>query len=179
MANERVQCLVAFERFQTWWPLEGEGKTSFSPLLTSPPPRNFTYTFFFPLTLRFYFTMVLYHYFTPLFPFVWPINYNNASQCIKSSTHSSLSWFWSKIFSFPWIHDVVHDHVLLALNHVNEWKTALGVIPRLDINMTSSWWKSRTTRSAPSSWVKPLQAWYYCISLNSHSLVLLHFFELS
>jgi hypothetical protein len=48
--------------------------------------------------------MVLNYYFTPFLLFPWLINYNHTSRCTKSSTYSSLSWFWSKIFSFPCIH---------------------------------------------------------------------------
>jgi hypothetical protein len=50
----------------------------------------------------------------PFLPFPWPINYNHPSRCTKSSTHSSLSLFWSIFFSFFWIHGVAHDHVLWA-----------------------------------------------------------------
>jgi hypothetical protein len=67
MANGGTFCLVANGRSNVWWPLEGEGKTSFSPF-SFPPPTNFTSTFF-PLILKFYFNMVLDRYFTFLFPF--------------------------------------------------------------------------------------------------------------
>jgi len=82
------------------------GETSFSLLFTFPP--NKFYLHFFFIVLRFYFTMVLNYYFTSFLPFPWPITYNHAFQCTKSSTHSSPSWFWSKIFSFLWIHGVTH-----------------------------------------------------------------------
>jgi hypothetical protein len=98
VANGVASCLVINGRFQTWWPLEGNEKTSFSPLSTFHPIRF--YLNFFPLILGFYFTMVLNHYFAYFFSFPWPINYNHASQITKSSTHSSSSWFWSKIFPF-------------------------------------------------------------------------------
>jgi len=41
MANGETSCLVAFERFQAWWPLEGKGETSFSFFFIFPP-KNFT-----------------------------------------------------------------------------------------------------------------------------------------
>ncbi len=110
--------------------------------------------------------MVLDHYFTPFLHFHWLINYNHASRCTKFSTHSSLSWFWSKIFSFLWIHGVAHDHILWASNRTNEWRTTSRVIPKLDINATSPWWIFQTARGAPSSW-----------SWTPSSLVLLHFFK--
>ncbi len=97
VANERFKCLVAFGRFQVWWPLEAEGELSFSPLFIFPST-NFAWPFFFPLILRFYFTMVLDHYFTPFLPFLWLINCNHGSLCTKFSTHSLPSWFWLKIF---------------------------------------------------------------------------------
>jgi hypothetical protein len=52
VAYGRFQCLVALERFQTWWPLE-ERKTSFSFLFIFPLT-NFTYTFYLSIDLRFY-----------------------------------------------------------------------------------------------------------------------------
>jgi len=85
-ANGRFQCLVALERFQIWWPLEEERKTSFSPPSTFHP-------------IKFYFTMVLNHCFISCLPFPWPINYDHASRGTKFSTHSSPSQFWLKIFS--------------------------------------------------------------------------------
>jgi hypothetical protein len=115
------------------------------------PPSKF-YLIFFSLILRFYFTMVLYHYFTSFFHFPWPINCNHAFQRTKFFTHSSPSWFWSKIFFFPWIHGIAHDHVLRALSRTNEWKITLGVILRFDIGPTLSWWRSQTAKGAPLSW---------------------------
>jgi hypothetical protein len=120
------------------------------------------------LNLRFYFTMVLDRYFKSFLPFPWPINCNHAFQCTKSSTHSSPSWFWLKIFSFPWIHGVTHDHVLRVSNHTNEWITTMGIILRFDIGPTPSWWRFQTMRGAPLSW-----------SWTPLSLVLSQFFELS
>jgi len=61
----------------------------------------------------------------------------------------------------------MHDHVLQASSYTNEWKIASRVIPRFDIDTTSSWWRSWTTRGAPSFW-----------SRTPLSLVLLHFFKL-
>jgi hypothetical protein len=72
------------------------------------------------MILRFYFTMVLNRYFTSFLPFLWTINSNHASRCTKSSTHSSPNWFWSKIFSFLWIHGVTHDHVLQGFK-LHKW----------------------------------------------------------
>jgi hypothetical protein len=102
---------------------------------------------FFPLILRFCFIVVLNHYFTSFIHFIRPINYNNASWGTKFSTHSLSSWFWLKIFSFFWIHGVMHDYVLWASNCTNEWKTALGIVLIFKTNLTPSWWKSWTSRS--------------------------------
>jgi hypothetical protein len=123
------------------------------------------------LILRFFFTMVLGRYFMPFLPLPWPMNNNHASRCTKSSTHSSPSWFWSNFFSFPWIHGITHDHVLWALNHTNEWRTTLKVIPRFDIDPTPSWWRSQIMKDAPlsSSWTPSslvishfLVPWWFC-----------------
>jgi len=109
----------------------------------------------------------------PLVPIPWPINYNHTSRCKKFSTHSWPIWFWLKIFSFPSIHGVMYDHILRVSSRASEWKIALGVIPRFDIDATSLWWKFRTTRGAPSSWNWTPQAWYYRISSNFSTLVIL------
>jgi len=163
VANGRFQCLVAFRMFHAWWSM---GKHLFH-LFSFFPPNKF-YLKFFSLILKFYFTMVLDHYFTFFLLFPWPINCNHAFQCTKSSTRSSPNWFWSKIFSFPWIHGVAHDHVLRASNHINEWRTTLGVVLRFDIGPTPSWWKSRTAEGASLFW-----------NWTPLSLVLSQFFELS
>jgi hypothetical protein len=99
-------------------------------------------------------------------PFLWPINYNHAFWCTKFSTRLSLSWFWLKIFSFPWIHGVTHDHFLRASNCKSEWITTLRVIFRFDIDPAPSWWKFRIVRGAPSSW-----------NQTPSNLVLSHFFK--
>ncbi len=69
----------------------------------------FTFSHFPPnkfyLNLQFFsfdFKVLLYHGSKPLLthflPFPWPINYDCASRCNKSSTHSSPIWFWLNIF---------------------------------------------------------------------------------
>jgi hypothetical protein len=45
MANGGTFCLVANGRSNVWWPLEGEGKTSFSPF-SFPPPNKFYFNLF-------------------------------------------------------------------------------------------------------------------------------------
>jgi len=105
--------------------------------------------------------MVLDHYFASFFPFPWPINYNITSRCVNFSTHWSTSWFWSKKNSFSCIHNVTHDYVLLASICINEQRITLIVIPRFDINPTSSRWRSQTVRDVPSSQSQtPVRAWY-------------------
>ncbi len=118
------------------------------------------------MILGFCFTIVLDHYFASFLLFPWPINYNHTSRGTKSSTHSSPSWFWSKIFSFPWIHGVVHDYVLWASNHTNEWKTAPRIIPRFDIDLAPSWWIPNHNRCTFVPKLNPL-------------LILFNFFKLS
>jgi hypothetical protein len=103
-------------------------------------------------------------------PFPWPINYNYVFRCNKFCTHSLLIWFWLKIwlFSFPWNYGIAYGHVLRALKCTNEWKIVFEVISWFNIDKTSSWWKSWTSRGACSSW-----------SWTPSSLVLLYFSELS
>jgi len=63
-----VPSLVANGRFQTWWPMEGEGETPFH-LFHFPPNNLYPNLQIFPLTLQFYFTMVLGRYSCLLFLF--------------------------------------------------------------------------------------------------------------
>ncbi len=76
----------------------------------------------------------------------------------------------SKIFfSFlPCNHGVAHNHFLRAARRTSEWRTASGVVSRSYSNRASSWWRTRTSRSACSSW-----------SRTPSSLVLSYFPELS
>ncbi len=97
--------------------------------------------------------MVLDRYLCLFFRFPWPINYNHASRCNKSSTHPLSIWFWLKIyFSFPWIHGVAYDHVLWALSCTNEWIITSEIIFKFDIDVTFWWRRSWIMRSVPSSW---------------------------
>jgi len=118
----KVPNLVAFGMFHVWLPLEGEGKregeATFSHSSIFHPIRFYLNIFSF--ILGFCFTMVLDHYFTFFFPFPWPVNYNHAFWGTKYFTHSSFSWFWSKIFFFLWIHGVAHDYILWALSRIVE-----------------------------------------------------------
>ncbi len=144
----KVPSLVAFGMFHVWLLLEGKGEASFSPPSTFHPIRF--YLIVFPLILGFFFTMVLDHYFAYFLHFLLSINYSHTFLSTKSSTHSLPSWFWSKIFFFSWIHGVAHDYILQASSCTNERKIASRNFFRFDINLTSLWWKSQTTRNAPS-----------------------------
>ncbi len=117
--------------------------------------------------------MVINRYFMSFFHFPWPINYNHGYRCTKFSTHSSSSWFWSKIFSFLWIHGVAHDHVLRASNRINEWRTASKIIPKFDVDITFLWWKPKPREVRLCFELEPFRVWYYHISLNSRTLVIL------
>ncbi len=136
----KVPCLVA------------KGRWKEKHLFTSSyfPPNKFYLNFqFFSFDLK----VLLYHGSRPLLthfiPCPWPINYDCASQCNKS-THSLSIWFWLKIwfFSFPWNYGVVHVHVLWALNLSSEWRTTSEVIFKFNTNASSSWWRPRTLRGA-------------------------------
>jgi hypothetical protein len=152
-----------------WWPLEGEGKTSFHLFPLSPQQILLK-----PLIFSFDFRVLLYHGFrlllTFFLPFLQSINYNYTFQCNKSFTPSLWIWFWLKIwfFSSPWNYGVAHGHILWALSCPNKWRTTSEVISRSDFNVTSSWWRIRTSRGARSFWTWTLL-----------SLVLSYFSELS
>jgi hypothetical protein len=126
----KVRSLVAFGKRR---------KNIFFTIFHFPP--NKVYLNLFLLILRFYFTTGLNCYFTSFLPFLWLINCNHTSQCTNSSTHSLPNWFWSKFFSFLWIHGIMHDHILQGSNHTNEGRTTPGVVLRFDINPTPKPWK--------------------------------------
>jgi hypothetical protein len=107
-------------------------------------------------------------------PFPWPINYNHASRCNKSSTHLSSIWFWLKI-SFSFL-EIMASHMVtfygLRVAQVNEEPTLKSF---LDLILTphprdedSKPWEVRTHLE-----VDPFWAWYYHISPNSHTLIIL------
>jgi hypothetical protein len=60
--------------------------------------------------------------------------------------------FVEDLSSFPCTYGVTHGHLLRALSHISEWRTAFGVIFRFDPNVTSSWRRTQTSRGARSSW---------------------------
>jgi len=156
----KVPCLVANGRWK---------KNTFLLLLTFPPT-NLLELLIFSFDLE----ALLYHgsrsLLTPFLPFLQSINYDCASRCNKSFTPSSSIWFWLKIrfFSFPWNYGIVHGHILRALNRSSKWKIAFRIIFRPDINATSSWWRTWTSRGVCSSW-----------NWTPLSLVLLYFPKLS
>ncbi len=90
----------------------------------------------------------------PFLPFPRSINYECAYQRTKYFTPSLLIRFCLKIwlFSSPWNHGVAHGHILRAPSRSSEQRTAFGVISRSDPNTTSSWWRTRTLKSARLSW---------------------------
>jgi hypothetical protein len=141
----------------------------FSPFPTFPPTNLLK-----PSIFSFDLEVLLYHgprsLFTPFLPFLQSINYECASRRTKSFTSSLLIKFCLKIwfFSFPWNHGVAHGHILQTPSYLSEWRTASGVISRFDLNTSSSWWRTRTLRSARLSWSWPLS-----------SLVLSYFSEFS
>jgi hypothetical protein len=149
--------------------MECERKTPFHLFPLSPQQTYLNFQFF-----SFDLEVLLYHgdrsLLTPFLPFPRSINYHRAFRCNKSFTPSLSIWFCLKIwfFSSPWNHGVVHGHILRAPNHTREQRTTSGVISKSDLNVTSSWWRTQTSRSAHSSW-----------SWTSSSLVLLYFSKLS
>jgi hypothetical protein len=85
------------------------------------PSTNFTWTFIFSFDLK----VLFYHgsksLLTHFLSFPWPINYNHAFQCNKSSMHSLLIWLKIEdFFSFPWNYGVAYGHVLQGLK-LHKW----------------------------------------------------------
>jgi hypothetical protein len=88
--------------------MEEKNKRTFSPLpifaqqiLLKPS--------FFHLILSFYFYHGSKLLLTHFLPFPWPINYNHASWCNKSSIHPLPIWFWLKIV-FPFL-EIMASHM--------------------------------------------------------------------
>jgi len=85
-----------------------------------------------------------------------------------SHLHCQFDFDWrSNLFSFAWNYGVMHGHILRVVSRTNEWRTTSRVVSRSYPNTASSRWKTRTSRSACSSW-----------SQTSSSLVLSYFSEL-
>ncbi len=84
-----------------------------------------------------------------------------------SHLHCQLDFDWRFDLFFPWIYDIAHDCILRAASRISEWRTASKVVPRSYSDTTSSWWRTRTSRGACSSW-----------SRAPSSLVLPYFSEL-
>ncbi len=77
------------------------------------------------------------------------------------------------LFSFFWNYDIAYGHVLQGSSCIIEWRISSGIISRFDIDAASLWWRFRTVRGARSSWSWSLQAWYYHIFPNFHTLMIL------
>jgi hypothetical protein len=71
-------------------------------------------------------------------------------------------------FFFPWNYGVAYGHILQASSCISKWRADRGVMFRFDVDATSSWWRTRTTKSVHLSW-----------SRSPLNLVLSHFLELS
>jgi hypothetical protein len=113
---------------------------------------------------------------THFLPFPWPINYNRASRCNKSFTHSLLIWLKIEdLFPFPWNYGVcIFTSYKPQITQVNEEPALESSLDLMlmqhirDVDATSSWWRPRTSRGARMSW-----------SWSPASLVLSHLCEFS
>jgi hypothetical protein len=132
--------------------MEGEGETSFHLFSLSPQQILLKLSIFsFDLKVLFYhgYRPILMHF----LPFPWPINYDRASWCNKSSTPSLPIWFWLKIY-FPFLEIMASDMATSygASSCTSEWRTTSKVISKFDIDVASSWWRSQTSKGVRSSW---------------------------
>ncbi len=158
------QCLVVNGRRR---------RSSFSPLFIFPPT-NFIQAFIFSFDIK----LLLYHGSRPLltrfFPFPWPINYDHTSRCHKSFPHSLPIWFWLKIY-FPFLEIMVLCMVTSYESQTAQLNEKPASKSSLDLTLTQhprdedpNPWKVRARLEINPPW-----AWYYCISLKSHTLVIL------
>ncbi len=70
-----------------------------------------------------------------------------------SHLHCRLDFVWRfDFFSSPWNHGIAHGHILQASSRSSERRIAFEIISRSDPNIASLWWRTRTSRSAHSSW---------------------------
>jgi hypothetical protein len=154
--------------------MECEGETPFH-LVHFPPNNLYPNLQFFPLTLRFYFTMVLSRYSRLPFHFLRSINHNCAPQYNKSSTPSLLIWFWLKIWPFPFLEIMASRMVTSYGPQAAQANEELPPESSLDLTLTQ-----HARDEEPEPWevcahleVEPPWAWYYRISPNFRTLVIL------
>ncbi len=170
----KVPSLVANGMFHVWWPMECEGETPFH-LFHFPLNNLYPTLQFFPLILRFYFTTVLSRYSCLPFPFLRSINHNCPPQCNKFSTPSLSIWFWLKIWPFPFLEIMASRMVTSYRPQAAQANEEPPPESSLDLTLTQ-----HPCDEEPEPWkvrarleIEPPRAWYYCISPNSRTLVIL------
>jgi hypothetical protein len=160
------------KKIPIWWPMEGKGKTPFHLFPLSPKK------FYLNLHFFLWYWSLIYHGSRPLLThfliFPWPTNYNCASWCNKSFTHSLLIWFWLKIY-FPFL-EIMASRMVTSYEpqatQVNEESA-----PKLFLNLTLTQ-HFRDEDLEPRNVhvcleVDPPWVWYYRIFSNFHTLVIL------
>jgi len=181
----QVRLLKGGWRFLAWWPMEASwlgGQWKILGLVanerrrkrflsTSPhfPLKHLLQLPFFILDIEVLLCPSPRPLFMPSLCFLWPINYDCTSWC-HTLPYFIVALIWLKISFFPFLpcnYGVAYNHVPRAVNRTSEWRTASGVVSRSYLDITSSWWRTWTSRGASSSW-----------SGAPPSLVLSHFFEL-
>jgi hypothetical protein len=161
----KVPCLVANGRWR---------RNTFSPLPFSPQQLLPKHSIF-----SFNLTILLYHgpksLLTPSFPFLRSINYNCAPQCNKSSTPSLSPWFWLKIWPFLFLEIMASRMVTSYGPQATQTNEKQPQESSLDLTLTQ-----HPRDEEPEPWevcarfeVEPPRAWYYRISPNSRTLVIL------
>jgi hypothetical protein len=156
--------------------MEGEGEGSLLPLLIFPPT-NFTQTFhfylnFFSLILTFYSTMVMaVIYAFPRFPL--PISYDRAFD-VTSSPHLIVDSIWLKI-SFFFL-EIMASHMATSYG---PQATQANEEPTLELSLDLTLTQHPHDEEPESREVRARlegdspRAWYYRISPNSRTLVIL------
>jgi hypothetical protein len=107
-------------------------------------------------------------------PFPWPINYNYASWCNKSFTHSLSIWFWLNIY-FLFLEIMVSRMATSYGPQATQMNEELSLESSLDLTLTQ-----HPCDEDPELWevcvrleINPPWAWYYCIYLNFCTLIIL------
>jgi len=154
--KEKVFCLVA------------NGRRRFFSTSSHFPPKQLHLNLHF---LSFDIKVLLYHGPRPLFthaiPFPWPINYDHISWCHNYPHLHYRFDFFEDFSSLAWNYGVVIVTFYGPQSRTSEWRTTFGVIFRFDLNATSLWRRTQTSKGVSLSW-----------NWTPSSRVLLYFVEL-
>ncbi len=91
-----------------------------------------------------------------------------------SHLHCQFDFDWrSDFFSFAWIYGVTHDHILRPASCTSEWRTASGASLDLTLTQHPCDEEPEPREVHARLEIEPPRAWYYRISPNSRTLMIL------